>query len=142
MGEIPKGQHVLHHCDNPPCVNPDHIYVGTPQDNANDRDRRGRNGGIIRSHCRKGHEYTVDNIYYSGSNRNKRCRKCQYLAGIRHAKKIRILDHRCRKCETLLSAADVQILGKICKPCKDVQILERYYKKKNRDGGGSNGQLQ
>lgn len=43
-GDIPKGKWVLHHCDNPPCVNPHHLYVGTAADNAHDRDSRGRNG--------------------------------------------------------------------------------------------------
>lgn len=35
---------VLHHCDNPPCVNPHHLYDGTPLDNVRDRDSRGRQG--------------------------------------------------------------------------------------------------
>jgi len=35
---------VLHHCDNPPCCNPNHLYDGTPMDNAQDRERRGRGG--------------------------------------------------------------------------------------------------
>jgi hypothetical protein len=33
---------VLHHCDNPACVRPDHLFLGTQQDNADDRDRKGR----------------------------------------------------------------------------------------------------
>jgi DNA-binding XRE family transcriptional regulator len=41
-GEIPKGKLVLHHCDNPGCVNPDHLYIGTNQDNTNDKMERGR----------------------------------------------------------------------------------------------------
>jgi HNH endonuclease len=36
-GPIPLKLHVLHDCDNPPCVNPDHLYVGTPKNNARDR---------------------------------------------------------------------------------------------------------
>lgn len=37
-------KHVLHSCDNPPCINPDHLREGTPADNMRDRDSRGRAG--------------------------------------------------------------------------------------------------
>lgn len=41
-GEIPSTLHVLHHCDNKLCVNPHHLYAGTPLDNARDTHARGR----------------------------------------------------------------------------------------------------
>lgn len=40
--EIPEGMKVLHHCDNPHCVNPKHLYIGTQQDNIDDMRSRGR----------------------------------------------------------------------------------------------------
>ena len=41
-GEIPAGMNVNHHCDNPSCVNPDHLYIGSQKQNIHDMIRRGR----------------------------------------------------------------------------------------------------
>lgn len=45
-GRVPKGLLVLHHCDTPACINPAHLYAGTPKDNSADASRRGRLIGI------------------------------------------------------------------------------------------------
>ena len=42
VGPIPPGMKILHTCDNPLCVNPNHLVVGTQLDNIKDRDMKGR----------------------------------------------------------------------------------------------------
>jgi hypothetical protein len=45
-GAIGSGLHVLHHCDNTLCINPDHLFTGTHIDNMADREVKGRNRPI------------------------------------------------------------------------------------------------
>jgi hypothetical protein len=41
-GPIPDGMIICHHCDNRKCINPDHLFIGTTQDNVDDKMRKGR----------------------------------------------------------------------------------------------------
>lgn len=54
-GPIPEGMQVLHRCDIKSCVNPMHLYVGTVQDNANDRMKAGKGRAPRVEYCKYGH---------------------------------------------------------------------------------------
>jgi hypothetical protein len=47
VGEIPNNLHVLHNCDNPTCVNPKHLFLGTHQDNMNDKVNKNRQASKV-----------------------------------------------------------------------------------------------
>jgi hypothetical protein len=85
-GPIPAGRHVLHSCDNPPCCEPEHLFLGTQGDNNKDRSTKGRNGDNGRSvitHCPRGHEYTEENTYLPPAG-GRVCRTCHRAASRRY----------------------------------------------------------
>lgn len=87
-GEIKDNLNVLHKCDNPKCVNPDHLFLGTQKMNMADMYSKNRavhhlgeshhNGKKVL--CIRGHEYSEDNtrIYIKKSGSSYRyCKKCE-----------------------------------------------------------------
>jgi hypothetical protein len=78
-GQIPAGMFVLHRCDNPSCVRPDHLFLGDQKANVQDMMTKGRWAGRrLGTHCPHGHEYTVDNIVVRKTG-GRACRTCMQI---------------------------------------------------------------
>jgi hypothetical protein len=73
-GEIPKGKHICHSCDNRKCVNPDHLWVGTAKDNVHDMIKKGRQGST------KGRKLCPEHLAKFHGNRSSREGSKHHLA--------------------------------------------------------------
>lgn len=88
VGEIPNGMYVLHKCDIPSCVRPEHLFVGTQKDNVADMIKKGRDWNMQlergASHCKRGHEFNEENTRWSKNKPKRHCRACDRMNAYEH----------------------------------------------------------
>jgi hypothetical protein len=74
-GLIPKGKEICHSCDNPPCINPAHLWAGTSKENHQDSVQKGRHYRGNMTHCKRGHPFNEENTLIVQNGRD--CKTCR-----------------------------------------------------------------
>ena len=111
-GPTPEGLHVCHHCDNPPCCNPLHLFLGTPSENVQDAQEKGRaRTSYDDSTCPAGHAFDEENTYRFNGWRF--CRKCR-AEHTRNLTEQRRREVTCPDCGVVRYVATA---GKRCRAC-------------------------
>ena len=77
VGEAPPGTEACHWNDDPADNRMENLRWGTPADNMLDKVRNGRHHNAVKTHCKRGHEYTPENARPHLGNKGRKCRTCE-----------------------------------------------------------------
>ncbi|MBK8909035.1 MAG: HNH endonuclease [Rhodospirillales bacterium] len=87
-GPIPLNLYVCHTCDNPSCVNPDHLFAGTPKANSDDKARKGRSSRLNGSENPMSKLVAADVRAIRSDRRPKRTIAARYGVSVSHVRDI------------------------------------------------------
>lgn len=100
---VPKGMQACHHCDNPSCVNPDHLFIGTNRDNQLDSIAKGRQDParlhrgvhylVGRTHCKNGHPFDDGNTGVRSDGGGRICKACCRVRALARYHRTKILKN-------------------------------------------------
>lgn len=94
VGDLSDESVLRHRCDNPPCVNPDHLTPGTHEDNMRDMAERGRSGVSYEARggrCPNGHDMTQAGSHITrtrGGRSHRTCIACDRARKARYERKV------------------------------------------------------
>lgn len=142
LGQL-RGEHLVwpeergcHRCDNPPCCNPAHLYIGDAASNMADAAKRS-GYDWTRTHCPAGHEYSPENTLVG--SKGKRCRQCMRDQGAAHRRakgaKPRGFKSHCLRGHAMVED-NLYVHPKTgkrqCRECKNLR-MSRWAKKKRAE---------
>lgn len=88
VGDIPEGRVIDHLCDNGACVNPDHLQLASMREN-NLRSDTIAARNAAKTHCKRGHPLSGDNLYVAPKTGARNCRTCMRAADQRYKQRRR-----------------------------------------------------
>lgn len=96
VAPVPAHLQVCHTCDNPRCVNLDHLWLGTQRENSLDMVSKKRQAFMKKTHCKNGHPFTAENTRMVAGGRWRQMEAVQNLPASSHAYECRLVARRSR----------------------------------------------